>query len=78
MICALPDCALEEPCEHGYRTDANGCQTCSCKPNPLFVSCEAVSCLTDCHYGYIEDENGCQVSRAVRRSAASQTATTAT
>ncbi|MRA76038.1 hypothetical protein GH890_31920, partial [Bacillus thuringiensis] len=31
-----------EPCPFGYRTDADGCQTCQCKTEP----CEDKQCLT--------------------------------
>jgi hypothetical protein len=48
-------------CPNGYFTDADGCETCSCKPDwmaPCALS--ELSCdLTKCQYGSYLDRNGC-------------------
>jgi hypothetical protein len=44
-------------CENGYVIDANGCQTCECKKDP--VICPAIACAPDCSYDKSYSIYGC-------------------
>ncbi|CAF0833091.1 unnamed protein product [Brachionus calyciflorus] len=48
------------PCLHGYFTDADGCETCTCKPDwmaPCYLS--QTNCNEECEFGTYLDRNGC-------------------
>ncbi|CAC5397521.1 unnamed protein product [Mytilus coruscus] len=54
FVCPPTNC---QPCPFGYAIDANGCQTCTCKPR-----CGPV-CAIFCPFGNVMDENNCPTCR---------------
>ncbi len=51
-----PVCAIY--CPYGHVKDADGCDTCTCKPAPDAGQCGPV-CAIYCEYGHVKDANGC-------------------
>ncbi|XP_052097514.1 uncharacterized protein ZC84.1-like [Mytilus californianus] len=58
-VCCPYECPLYKckSCPYGYVIDANGCQTCTCKPR-----CGPV-CAIFCPFGNVLDENNCPTCR---------------
>ena len=42
-------------CEHGYKKDVFGCDTCDCN------LCSPVMCMMYCEHGFEQDEYGCDI-----------------
>ena len=59
----MPNCPTVmcdmEPCEHGLKTNAHGCEVCECYEPP---ACTAIdTCDLSCTFGFELDENDCPI-----------------
>ncbi len=70
--CIDPSCepvTCEIFCEHGFETDASGCEICRCAEPPV---CEPVTCEIACEHGFRRDADGCEICECVDPACAPQ------